>query len=48
VVDGQGMKLRPPWAAIAVAAGDALPTLAFWGDGAVGSVWLLQALPGCS
>jgi hypothetical protein len=42
------MKLRLPWAAMAAAAGVALLTLAFWGYGALGSVWLLQALPGCS
>lgn len=42
------MKLCPPWAAMAAAAGIALLTLVFWGYGAVGSVWLLQALPGCS
>lgn len=42
------MKLRQAWTAMAAAAAVALLALAFWGYGAVGSVWLLQALPGCS
>lgn len=42
------MTLRLLWAAMATAAAVALLALAFWGYAAVGSVWLLQALPGCS
>lgn len=41
------MTLRTLWAALAAAAGVALLALAFWGYGAIGSVWLMQALPGC-
>jgi hypothetical protein len=42
------MKLRPLRAAMAAGAGVALLALAFWGYGAVGPIWLLQALPGRS
>ena len=41
------MKLRLLWDMMAVLAGVALLALTFWGYGAVGSIWLLQALPGC-
>lgn len=42
------MTLRTLGAALAAAAGVALLVLAFWGYGAIGSVWLVQALPWCS
>ena len=42
------MTLRSLWAPMAVGAGVALLALAFWDYGAVGAIWLLQALPGCS